>query len=49
MNRLVPPQPGVKPDPYRVPHRKNAAEWLIYVMLLPFVPIAWVRQRRRGR
>ena len=49
MSGLVPPHPDLKPDPFRVPHRKNAAEWLMYLLLLPFVPILWMRERlRRG-
>ncbi len=49
MGPLVPPQPELEHDRYHVPHRKNAVEWLMYLVLLPFVPIAWVRERRRGR
>ena len=37
-------------DPFAIPHRKNAAEWLLWLMLLPLVPIArlidrWSRRR----
>ena len=34
------------PDPL---HRKNAAEWVMYVALLPVVPIVWIVQRVRRR
>jgi hypothetical protein len=30
-------------------HRKNAAEWAMYVALLPLVPIAWILERVRRR
>lgn len=26
-------------------HRKNAAEWMMYVVLVPFVPIVWLIER----
>ena len=47
--QLVPPQPQLQKDLYRVPHRKNAAEWLLYVVLLPMVPILWVVERAKRR
>jgi hypothetical protein len=36
-------------DPYHIPHRKNAAEWMMWVALLPLVPIAIVIERLRKR
>jgi hypothetical protein len=32
-------------DPYHVPHRKNAAEWVMWFALLPFVPVARLIER----
>jgi hypothetical protein len=36
-------------DPYHVPHRKNAAEWVMWVALLPLVPLALLVERVRRR
>ena len=30
-------------------HRKNAAEWVMYVALLPLVPFAWLLDRLAGK
>ena len=30
-------------------HQKNAAEWAMYVALLPFVPVAWLVDRLSRR
>jgi hypothetical protein len=30
-------------------HRKNAAEWIMWVALLPLVPVAWMIERVRRR
>ncbi len=38
MSSFVPPQDELR----RIPHRKNAAEWTMWLLLLPFVPIAWL-------
>ena len=35
------------PDPYHVPHRKNAAEWVMWLALRPFVPVARLIERVR--
>ncbi|HEV2292644.1 MAG TPA: hypothetical protein VGR35_02240 [Tepidisphaeraceae bacterium] len=45
MAQLIPPQPELQKDRYGVAHRKNAVEWLLYVVLLPFVPIVWALER----
>ena len=45
MGSFVPPQPELK----RPLHRMNAAEWLMWTFLLPFVPIAWFIDRVRRR
>jgi hypothetical protein len=28
-------------------HRNNLAEWVMYVALLPFVPVVWLLERIR--
>jgi hypothetical protein len=30
-------------------HRNNAAEWVMYAVLLPLVPLVWTWQRLRRR
>ena len=35
--------------PAVVPHRKNAAEWVMWLALLPLVPIAWLIDRIERR
>jgi hypothetical protein len=35
-------------DLYHVPHRKNAAEWVMWFALLPLVPLAHVLERLRN-
>lgn len=48
MATFVPPQPGSRELEPR--HRKNLAEWVMWCVLLPLVPIAWAVDRaRRGR
>lgn len=32
-----------------IPHRKNLAEWVMYLVLLPFVPFAWLLDRLKRR
>ena len=46
MASLVPPEPELE----RSLHRKNAAEWLFWTLLLPIMPVAWLVERikRRG-
>ena len=39
--------PAPLPDPYHVPHRKNAAEWVMWLALRPLVPIARLIERVR--
>jgi hypothetical protein len=48
MRSLVPPQPQLQPQAPSL-HRNNAAEWLLWLVLLPFVPIAWFVGCRRQR
>jgi len=43
------PEPLLARDPYHVPHRKNAAEWAMWVALLPLVPLAHLLERSRRR
>jgi hypothetical protein len=43
------PAPGPKTDPYHVPHRKNAAEWVMWFCLLPLVPVARAIEALRRR
>ena len=46
MPALVPPEPGIE----RSLHRKNAAEWVMWAVLLPLVPVMWAIERlRRAR
>lgn len=45
MPALVPPEPGME----RSLHRKNAAEWILWTLLLPLVPIVWTIERWRRR
>jgi hypothetical protein len=33
----------------RLLHRKNAAEWLLWALLLPLVPVAWWIERSRSK
>jgi hypothetical protein len=40
--------PRASRDPYHVPHRKNAAEWVMWLALLPLVPIAHLLARVRN-
>jgi hypothetical protein len=41
--------PGAAPrDPYHIPHRKNAAEWMMWAVLLPLVPFAHLLERLHG-
>jgi hypothetical protein len=35
-------------DRYYIPHRKNAAEWVMWVALLPLVPFAHLLERLRS-
>jgi hypothetical protein len=35
-------------DPYHIPHRKNAAEWVMWAVLLPLVPFAHLVERLRS-
>ena len=35
-------------DPYHIPHRKNAAEWVMWVALRPLVPVARLVERVRS-
>ena len=44
MTSFVPPQ-----DELRVRHRKNAAEWCLWALLMPVVPIVWIVERARRR
>ena len=44
-NAFVPPQKEM----FVCRHRKNLAEWLLYFVLLPFVPICWVANRLRRK
>ena len=30
-------------------HRKNAAEWVMWAALVPFVPIAWAWEKLKAR
>lgn len=30
-------------------HRKNAAEWVMWALLVPLVPIAWAIEKFKGR
>lgn len=32
-------------ESFEVQHRKNAAEWLLWMMLLPLVPVVWLIDR----
>jgi hypothetical protein len=36
-------------DPYHVPHRKNAAEWVMWLALRPLVPVVRLIGRLRTR
>jgi hypothetical protein len=42
------PRPRPRRDPFHVPHRKNAAEWVMWLALLPLVPLAHLIERVRG-
>ena len=48
MPRLVPQRPAIPPDQQRnIPHRKNAAEWVMYAVLwVVHAPIEWLRRGR---
>jgi len=35
-------------DPYFVPHRKNAAEWVMWAAVIPLVAAARLIERVRG-
>jgi hypothetical protein len=30
-------------------HRNNAAEWLLWALLIPAVPVVWLVEKIRGR
>jgi hypothetical protein len=45
--QFVPPQPEL--ERFRVRHRKNLAEWVMWCVLLPFVPIAWLVGKTKSR
>jgi hypothetical protein len=45
MSAFVPPQPELE----RSLHRKNAVEWILWTLLLPLVPMAWMMQRVKRR
>jgi hypothetical protein len=36
-------------DPYAIPHRKNAAEWIIYTCLLPIAVAMRLVERIKRR
>ena len=39
---------AMKPMPENL-HRNNAAEWILWAVLLPAVPIVWLIERMRAR
>jgi len=39
----------MKPKSSENLHRNNAAEWILWAVLLPAVPVAWLIERMRNR